>query len=302
MTTGAAGFGVYAGPGPAAGTEGAGAPTPPREHTMFKTLAARALVPVACTLTGFVVVCSILLYSSMKADRIRENTLYATDIAAVIVKSTRHAMLKDDRETLQNIVANVGQEHNVEHVRIFNKKGLVVFSSLSGEVGRYVDKDAEGCSACHGGGPTATSLGPMEQVRRYVNDLGRPVLAVTAPIYNEPACLGGCHYHAEDQSVLGTLDVGLSEAPFRQTLTVMGRRLTVFCLMVLVLSVGGVAALLQVNVMGPVRELRGYVEALVRGDEPAPLARRDELGAIARAALKLYGGQRKTGQVHDPFR
>ena len=38
----------------------------------LRSLAAKAIVPVALSVTGFVVVCCILLYSAMKEDMIRD--------------------------------------------------------------------------------------------------------------------------------------------------------------------------------------------------------------------------------------
>lgn len=256
---------------------------------MFKTLAAKAIVPVALSITGFVVVCCILLYASMKDDRIEENILHANDIASVLVNSTRYAMLKDDRETLRSIVSNVGGEKMVEHVRIFNKLGLVVFSSAAAELGREVNKDAEGCSLCHSKERPVEALGPMEQARRFVNEKGDHVLAITAAIYNGPDCSSaGCHYHSPEQSVLGTLDIGLSEENLQRNLLLMRHRLTIFSFMVLLLSIGGVAALLRMNVVMPIRQLADYVRCLAAGGEPKePPSSRDELGDIARSALEL---------------
>ena len=107
---------------------------------MFRTLSARAIVPVAVAVTGFVVVCCILLYSVMKTDMINDTTTHETNLTDTVIKSARYAMLKSDRETLRNIIANVGDQKGVEHLRIFNKKGLIMFSGDPREVGRFVDK------------------------------------------------------------------------------------------------------------------------------------------------------------------
>jgi HAMP domain-containing protein len=256
---------------------------------MFRTLAARAIIPVSVSVSGFVVVCCILLYSSMKQDRIEENILHANDIATVLVQSTRYAMLKEDRETLRNMVSNVGGERMVEHVRIFNKQGVIVFSGHEAEVGNLVDKDAEGCSVCHVGNNTATSLGPMEQARRFVTETGEPVLAITAPIYNEPDCANaGCHHHPSGQTVLGTLDIGLSEEPLRRNLAVMGQRLTFFTVMVVVLCVSGVAAVLRLRIVGPIRKLIDFIEKVTSGQTPPePPRTDDELEVIARSFVEL---------------
>jgi len=257
---------------------------------MGKTLAAKAILPVVLTVSAFVSACCILLYTSMKGDRIEESILHANDIASVVVKSTHFAMLREDRETLQNIVSSVAGERIVDHVRIFNKQGVVVFSGDGAEVGREVDKDAEGCSVCHvAKGPVRQSLGPMEQARRFVKENGEPVLAITAPVYNEPACAtASCHHHPAGQSVLGTLDIGLSEEPLQRTLAVMRRRLAGFSGFVLVLSVGGVAALLRLNVLGPLGRLARHARAVEAGTRPLPPApREEELAAVAEVVDRL---------------
>lgn len=249
---------------------------------MFKSLAAKAIVPVALSVTCFVLVGSILLYAGMKRDRIDESVLHANDVASVVLKSARYAMLRDDRETLRNIVSNVGEEDIVDHVRIFNKQGVVVFSGAAHEVGQEVDKLAEGCYVCHATAEPVKTLGPMEQARRFVKDDGKPVLAITAAVYNEPECFNGaCHYHPPDQVVLGTLDIGLSQEALQTTLVRMRRRLALFGAMVLILSVGGVAALLKYNVVAPLQRLVDYVEA-PRAAQVLPPAE-EELAAVARA-------------------
>ena len=184
---------------------------------MFKSLTARAIIPVTVSVTGFVIVCCILLYAIMKTDMTNDVIRYETSQAGTIVKSTRYAMLHDDRESLSNTIANIGTQEGVEHARIFNKKGLIMFSSNSSEVGRLLDKNAAGCVECHSGPVPAATLGDMKQARRFVNEKGKDVIAITAPIYNEPSCTqAACHVHTAEQKILGTLDIGLSAAPAGQ--------------------------------------------------------------------------------------
>jgi len=155
---------------------------------MLRSLTARAIIPVTVSVTGFVIVCCILLYSIMKTDMTNDVIRYETNQAGTIVKSTRYAMRHDDRESLGNIIDNIGTQEGVEHVRIFNKKGLIMFSSNHSETGRLLDKNAAGCVECHSGPVPAATLGDMKQARRFVNEKGKDVIAITAPIYNEPSC------------------------------------------------------------------------------------------------------------------
>jgi methyl-accepting chemotaxis protein len=234
---------------------------------MFKTLTARAIVPVAVAVTGFVIVSCILLYSVMKTDMINDAVKYETNLADTIIKSTRYAMLKSDREMLKNIIDNIGDQQGVEHVRIFNKKGLIMFSKNAGELNRFMDKKTAGCIGCHTGDiPTAT-LGSMERARRFIDERGIDVLAITAPIYNEPACYTApCHFHSATQKILGTLDIGFSTSPLLKTLSVMRSRMILFSFMVLILTIGGVAALLRRNIFDPLREIKEFTACMNYGN------------------------------------
>ena len=256
---------------------------------MFRTLAARAIVPVTCAVAGFVGVCCILLYTGMKQDRIEQSILHANDIAGVMARSTRYAMLKDDREMLRNIVANLSRERLVEHVRIFNTQGRIVFSGKPVEVGRLLDESAEGCSVCHAGGRPAETLGEMEQARHFTKENGVSVLAITEPIYNGPECSNReCHHHSPEQVVLGTLDVGLSEVPLQRSLAVLRRDLGGFVLMVSALCVGAVATLLRRSVFAPVQGLAlRAARALRRPGVSAETVPERELDLLERAVEHL---------------
>jgi hypothetical protein len=255
---------------------------------MVKSLAAKAMVPVAGTVTGFVIVCCLILYSFIQADLVSDTVRHESALADVIVQSTRYAMLKGDRETLARVIADIGEQPDVEHVRIFNKKGLIMFSADAGEWNRLVDKQAAGCVECHSGPKPEAHLGQMDKARRFTNGAGEPVMAITAPIYNEPGCANGaCHIHPPDQKILGTLDIGMSARPLQESLANLRWRMIVFCLMVLVLTVGGVSALLRRNVLLPVRQLVDYART-VRDDPGQPLPEGGaEVAAIGAAVQDL---------------
>jgi len=147
---------------------------------------------------------------------------------------------------------------------------VISYSSDKTELNHTVDKESAGCKGCHAGALPLARLGRMEQARRFVNRRGVPVIAITAPIYNEPACSSAaCHVHPEGQKVLGTLDIGLSAMPLNQTLSSISSRMLLFCLMVLFLSIGGVAAILQRSVFIPLKSLVEYTSRR-RGDAAHP--------------------------------
>jgi len=164
-----------------------------------------------------------------------------------------------------------------------------MFSADPAELNRELDKQAAGCNGCHGGQEPAIGLGSMDQARHFTNERGVSVLAITAPVYNEPGCWSAsCHVHPSDQKILGTLDIGLSQETFDQTMRRLRWRMIIFCLMILILSVGGVSALLRRFVLSPVRQLAVFADQVSRGNLDHPLPRGDrDIETIARIFLDI---------------
>jgi len=262
---------------------------------MLSSINSRAIVPVACAVTSFVIACCVLLFTFVKDDLIRGEVQHAADLADTVIKSTRYAMLHDDRKTLSNIISSIGDQNQVEHVRIFNKKGLIMFSREQGELDDFIDKSAAGCNECHAEAKPKSSLGTMAQARQFNNKEGKDVLAITAPIYNEPECFNAaCHFHTSEQSLLGTLDIGVSQDPLKETLGQLQNRMIVFSGMILILTVGAVCALLYRQVFLPIKQLADFTEIPVndRLDEDFP----DVSGDIARLAKAF---QEMTNRVQE---
>ena len=223
---------------------------------MFQSIATRSIIPVGLAVTGFVAVCCLSLYSIMKQDMIDDAAQGGRNIANTVVLSTRYAMLHNDRQHLSSIITNIGQHQGVEHLRVFNHNGFITFSRNQTEIGQQVNKKVEGCSGCHSGEKPVELLAAVKQTRRFKNERGVEVLAMTQPIYNEPSCsTTSCHYHSPTQKVLGMLDIGLDQGPLQNSLALMRYRMIVFTLMILVLTVGGVAALLNRSFFIPLKKL-----------------------------------------------
>lgn len=257
---------------------------------MFKSLAGRALVPVGIAVTGFVVVCFLLLYSAIKNIVDRDSVMNATNLADTVLKSTRYAMLKNDNGILTAIIQNVGQQKGVEHIRIFNKKGIVNISTRADELNHQVDKTDEGCIICHAGKVPSSKLGKMEQVRTFKNGQGKEIISITTPIYNEPECSNAaCHVHPAGQTVLGTLDIGLSRETLLHSLASIRNQMIVFTVMILFLTVGGVTALLLRSVFQPLQRLSKLAMQAENEDLPATIPTRfpRELDRIVQSLYNL---------------
>lgn len=148
---------------------------------------------------------------NLKEDLINFRSASAYNISDIIKSSTRYSMLKNHREDLGNIISTIGEEKGVKSVRIFNKLGIISFSSDSLEIGKEVDMNAEACIMCHEDGKI-TSTPPADKLMRfYQKENGERVVGLINPVHNQPDCTTSeCHTEDRDKKILGVLDVVLS--------------------------------------------------------------------------------------------
>ncbi len=233
---------------------------------MFKQFATREIVNVAMVVTGFTVVCCILLYTFVKADMMKDSVRYEAAFSDTILRSMRYAMLQSDHDSIDQIMLDIGAQEPVKFARIFKSTGVIRHSSNREEVGTMLDRGSGVCARCHTGSQPATSLGLKERAIVYEDKNSERILYLMTPIFNDPDCsTGQCHFHPEDKLLLGTLDIGLSQEKLMRSLAMLRLRLVIFCVMILILTVGGVTALLWRNVMQPLRALVDYTSECCEG-------------------------------------
>ncbi len=252
---------------------------------MFNNLIARAIVPITIAVTGFVVFGCLLLYTFIKSDMTDEAVLHVDNLAETVSKSARYAMMQDDRESLRNIVGNVGTLAEVGQIRIYDQGGTVRFSGQPDET--------EPGSAEAVVDPWASQMMQPdypERTKTHHNIGGDSgLIAVSIPILNEAKCsTAACHFHSADEPVLGFLTLGISSEPLEKTLDLLRSRMIIFCVMVLFLSIGGVAALLRMNLFLPILRLTYWVKQAVEGANAKDLPKVDhKLGSLERDFRQL---------------
>ena len=165
-----------------------------------------------CTI--IIIVLTIYTFFTLKyleADLLESSTQTAFNISDIIKKSTRYGMLLNRREDVTQIVNTIGTEKGVERIRIYNKEGIISYSSFEGEVGKKVDMESEACKVCHSMPELPSDLPIDHLVRKYENKNGEGVFALINPIRNEVDCWNsGCHFHNAETEVLGVIDIILS--------------------------------------------------------------------------------------------
>ncbi|MDD8017827.1 MAG: ATP-binding protein [Bacteroidota bacterium] len=227
----------------------------------------------------------------------------AMRVSDIIKRSTHYSMLLNRREDIYNIIKTIGSEPGIEGIRIYNKQGVISFSTIENEVGKTVDMNAEACIVCHTNGNSLTVTPKNPQLIRYFKkSQGDRVIAVITPIKNQQSCsTAECHAHSPGQTVLGVLDVMIplkdldSNLSEFQQLYFDGGLILLF----VVTSFSGIFLWRMVNV--PVRRLAAGTEEVMKGnlDYTINVQTKDEIGSLTKSFNHMT---RKLKQTQEELR
>ena len=252
-----------------------------------QTLAFRLFVLIA-GIQMIVMTALAIATFSIHSSHLRDHVLMsAVRISDLMVRSTRHSMLRNDKAEMQEILRAIGDEPGIHGLRIMDKGGRVIFAADTAELSARLTKQDEVCLACHVG--DSTRRGPYGAADTYdiqTRADGERTLRLVTPILNEPSCYNNsCHAHEADRSVLGILDVRMSMAVMDASLAESRDQfLTLSAAAVLVVAfVSG--GFLWWFVRRPVRFLIDGMETVTAGnlDKRLPVHSADELGQLAQA-------------------
>jgi len=210
----------------------------------------------------------------------------------LIRRSLHHEMLLNRKDDVHATMRMIAEGPGVVGIRIYDKRGTIIFSAQDEEIGRRVDLQAEACVVCHGQAVPLQSVPSAERTRVYRSRGGDRILGLINPIENLPECASGaCHAHPAEQKVLGVLDVQMSMAYADDRLAVTVRRMA-GATVALLLLVGGIAAIFIHRVVrAPLALLAAGTDRVARGDLETRIrvGRHDEIGRLAAAFNRMAG-------------
>lgn len=227
-------------------------------------------------------------------------TSNAEEVADVINQSAYDSMLKNDKTSLYHMIGRIAKSDHIEHIRLIDKKGKVVFSNISGEIGSVIGKHADECIMCHnsespgvdsenptiGSESQGISTSTMNRSRIITTRSGKEALGFTKAIYNQSACFtASCHFHDKNDTVLGLLDISVSLEMLRKKSHEY--RLVFVMLTCLLLLMFGMLVIILTHyfVDIPVRRLVRHSALVALGDleTRVPVTSKDELGELSEA-------------------
>ncbi len=210
----------------------------------------------------------------------------AGEVADIINQSAFDAMMKNDKTSLYHMIGRIAESENIEHIRLIDKKGKVVFSNIKGEIGAVIGKHADECIMCHSSASHEISASSINQSRILITRSGKEALGFTKAIYNQPACFtASCHFHGRGDSVLGLLDISVSLETLRHKSHEYRMEFVMLTCLLLLMIGALVTVLTHYLVDIPVQRLVRHSTLVASGDleTRVQISSRDELGELSEA-------------------
>lgn len=231
---------------------------------------------------------AFVILRSHTRQLLAERTRSADQLSETIKSATHYDMLENRRENLHRQIRAVGgnRDEGIRKVRVFNKEGVIMFSSNEGEIGSRLDIKGEACYACHAEGQPLERLEIQARARTFRASDGTRVLGLINPIPNEPSCsTAACHAHSAKQSLLGVLDVNVSLAEVDQEIAHSRSVITVSAVLAILAGACSLWWLNRSLVVRPVAALLAGTRRVGAGDltTTIPVSGRHELGQLAGA-------------------
>lgn len=252
---------------------------------VINTLSVRLIISLSSIL---IILLSVYTYFILnRLNNYLTESRYQTsfNISEIIKKSTRHDMLLNRPKDVHSIINTLRSLKGVEEIRIYNKQGIISYSTNPAEINNKVDLSAEACIGCHNSSVPLQSLTNHDRIRVYKNLENKRVLGLINPIMNEPDCSdAACHAHPKNVNILGVLDVGVSleglDAIIQKSTTNV-----IFASIFLVIVISLFSGLfIAILVNKPIKILRKGLEAVGQGnlDYKIQIHAKNELGQVAR--------------------
>lgn len=229
-------------------------------------LGLRIAVPAVAVFVAIAAFAVLVERQQIQHRQGRSLDAYAGLLARVILNDVHDAMLDRNHEQIDAKMRGVAALEAIRDVRILNASGQVRFASDKAAVGTFMATTEAGCVDCHPDGQA-----PLERRTLRFQELdGKRMFRSVEPIVIGSACVK-CHKGQEDK-LIGLLVVDLDDELLTGELRRSSRQLALGVAAVALLAGLLLAALLRWQVLAPLRELRGTLEQLGRGERSDKVA------------------------------
>lgn len=255
------------------------------DRLLFKlTLAVGLILLGSLTLWGYFNV------SSQRQKRMQDVMATTDRLSLTIRMGTHYAMMLNSRDDIRQIINNIARLEEIESIRMYDKGGVVQFSSRSEDLGTATNIKAEACFICHRQEPPTVKVSLKARTRIFEGADGRRMLAVISPIYNEPGCsTDDCHVHPADKKVLGALDLVIPLGRVDREAAVYQRKFILLAGLVFTVTLIMIWVFFMRFVNQPIRKLIQGTRHIEKGQYhyPIDVEQTDEMGQLSEAIYQM---------------
>jgi two-component system NtrC family sensor kinase len=214
----------------------------------------------------------------------------ADQLAETINRSAYESMLKNDKGSIFEMIRRIGEGEGINHLRLMDRSGRVIYSNRIDDLGKLIDKKAEACTMCHALDNPHLNASSMNRSRLFIDSDGQEVMGFTKAIYNEPACYNAsCHVHPPEYKILGVLDFVISmEKLHQKTHDYRNQFIVITCIFILLTGIL-ITILTQIFVNQPIQLLVKHSKMVSAGNLEArvQVTSHDELGELSNAINEM---------------
>lgn len=252
---------------------------------VLNKLSVRLIISISLIL--FTILSAYTYFIIKNLDKYLTQTRFesAFNISDIIKKSTRYSMLLNRREDVHQIIKTLRSEIGVEEIRIYDKQGLIIYSTDPKEIFKQVDLSAEACIVCHNSSVPLKELSDQNKSRIYKTADNKRVLGLINPIQNEPDCSNAeCHAHSPNVGILGVLDVAVSLEHLDSIIENSKRRVIITSIFIVLVISFFSGLFITILVNKPIKRIRKGIEEVGNGnlEYKIEVNSKNELGQVAR--------------------
>ncbi|MGA8041635.1 MAG: PAS domain-containing protein, partial [Terracidiphilus sp.] len=237
--------------------------------TVGLTLGVTAAVVVACSVAAYFY--SVRHFESV-LDMARTNALAESEL---IHAALEHAMLKNDRSLIAQMIEGFGKQARVEQLVLLDRDGVPRYSSAPLNHGEDFRISSPTCQACH------RDPADRRESSRVIETGGGAILRTVVPIRNREDC-HRCHSPA--QTINGVLILDYDAGEVRAGMTRDLRWMVAGTGALTFVIVGAIFVVIRVSVLRRLQRLETTARMVSQGDleRRAPVEGSDTLAWLGR--------------------
>ncbi len=263
---------------------------------MFKRLRESLIMKMILS-GGITLLLSVLLWTSFNVLFFKKNITdnVMSDIAMLsdtILQSLHYAMMLDSKEDIKEVIHNISKQREIKSIRIYNKKGKIVFSNNPSEINTVIDLKTVSCWTCHQYDPVPATMSLTERSRMQTVN-GEKTISIMTPIANSQGCAPGpCHIHETEERLLGLLDMEVSMEKKSSMIATFERANITIALIVFLATFAALFVYAYNFIFKPIRKLITATKDIGSDKDfvGIELDQADEIGALS-DAFNMMGQQ-----------